>query len=271
MPQIHPTALVDPSAELADDVIVGPGCIIEEQVRIGPGCRFGAYAIVRRYTEMGANNSVDSFAVLGGEPQDRKFDPATTSYLRIGDDNTFRESVTISRATGEGNATVVGNRTYWMAGAHAGHNARIDDEAILVNGSMVAGHAHIGPRVILSGSAMVHQFCWIGELVMSQGGCAASQHVPPYCLIAAENFTVGLNVVGLRRSADISDDDIEQIREAYALLYRRGLPLAEALSQMHAHTEWGPAAGKFREFCQAAYEAEPPYNRGLVARRRGRR
>ena len=99
MPQIHPTALVDPSAELADDVIVGPGCIIEEQVRIGPGCRFGAYAIVRRYTEMGANNSVDSFAVLGGEPQDRKFDPATTSYLRIGDDNTFRESVTkIGRA-----------------------------------------------------------------------------------------------------------------------------------------------------------------------------
>ncbi|MHC4983945.1 MAG: acyl-ACP--UDP-N-acetylglucosamine O-acyltransferase, partial [Planctomycetota bacterium] len=139
MPKVHPTAIVHDDAKLADDVEVGPHCVIESDVEIATGCRLREHVIVRRYTTVGMRNLIDAFCVLGGEPQDLKFDPATVSYLRIGDDNVFREGVTISRATGEGNVTVVGNKTYWMALTHAGHNTIIEDEAILINGAAVGG------------------------------------------------------------------------------------------------------------------------------------
>ncbi len=264
MPKIHPTAIVSSRARLADDVEVGPHCIIEDDVEIGPGTVLRSHAVIRRYTTLGSGNMVDSLVVLGGEPQDLKFTPDTVSYLRIGDNNVFREGVTISRATAKGGATTVGSNTYWMAHSHAGHDATIGDNAILINNCAVAGHAVIGPRSILSANTSIHQFCWVGELVMFQGNSGLSMHAPPYVMVGdGVNHVVGLNVVGLKRAADLTHTDRAQIREAFKITYRSRLSRQAALDEMDAHTEWGAAAVKFRDFVHRVHKATKPHNRGL--------
>jgi len=271
MPRIHPTAIIQSSAELAEDVEVGPYCLIEADVSVGAGCLLRSHVVLRRYTSMGKGNVVDAGCVLGGEPQDLKFDPATVSYLRIGDGNIFREGVTISRATGGGNSTRVGSRTYWMAGAHAGHNATVEDGVILANGCAVGGHATVGAGAILSAHVGVHQFCWVGERVMSQGHAGVSTHVPPYVLISGDiNSVVGLNTVGLRRAPGFTDDDRRQIKEAFCLAYRAGLTTPKALERMDACTDWGAPAAHFRDFIRRVLAAPKPFNRGLCPLRRRR-
>jgi len=262
MPKIHPTAQVDPGAELADDVEIGPYCVVESDVKIGPGTHLREHVVVRRFTTMGQGNLVDAHVVLGGEPQDRKFRPSSVSYLKIGDGNVFREGVTISRATGDGCETIIGNGNYFMACSHAGHNAVIADGAVFANSALVAGFAIIDSRVILSGNACVHQFTRIGELTISQGNGAVSMHVPPYCIFAGVNRVVSLNIVGLRRAEDLSDEDRRQIKEAFNLTYRSALTPREALERMD-RCNWGPAAARFRDFVRYVVEAQPPYDRGL--------
>ena len=269
MPEIHPTAIVHPTAVLSDDVEIGAYGVVEADVMIGPGTVLREHAILRRYTTIGRNNIVDSYAVLGGLPQDIKFNPGTTSYLRVGDDNVFREGVTISRATGEGEATIVGNRTYWMTAAHAGHNAVIEDDAILVNGSALAGHTVLGRGAMLSAHVVVHQFCWVGEGAMSQGNSATSMHIAPFTLFAGVNKVVSLNVVGIRRSKEVTEKERRQIREAFDLTYRSSLNLSDALRAMNERTEWGPAAARFRDFVSRVVSAQPPYKRGLCPLRKG--
>ncbi len=199
MAKIHPTADLYPTAELSDDVEIGAYAIIEDDVRIGSGSVIRPHAIIRRYTKMGSNNYVDSFAVLGAEPQDLKFDADTVSYLEIGNNNTFREGTTISRATGTGEKTVVGNNTLWMANSHAGHNSIIHDNVILVNGTLVAGHCTIGKGTILPANGAVHQFCWVGENVMFQGGAFVSMHIPPFVVCSGINNVDAHNAGGLKR------------------------------------------------------------------------
>ena len=163
---IHPTAIVDPSARLGEDVEIGAYSIVESDVEIGAGTVLRPHAIVRQYTTMGTGNMVDSHAVLGGLPQDYKFDAESKTTLQIGDNNVFREGVTISRATGEGNVTVVGSGNYMMVGSHIGHNAVVSDRVVFVNCAAAAGHSHIGSGAILSGFSAIHQFCWMGDMVM---------------------------------------------------------------------------------------------------------
>jgi len=268
MPRIHPTAEVDRDAVLADDVEVGAYAVVEGHVGIGPGCVLREHAVVRRFTTLGRDNLVDSFAVLGGLPQDLKFDPATESYLRIGDGNVFREGVTISRATVAGGATVVGSRTYWMTGAHAGHDAVVDDECILVNGAALAGHTRVGRRAILSAHVGLHQFCWVGDGVMAQGNAAITMHVPPFTLVSQLGRVVSLNVVGLRRWPGLSERDRAEVKEAFSLLYRSALPLREALARMDEHREWAGAGASFREFVRRVATAAPPHGRGVCPLRR---
>ncbi len=267
MSKIHPTAIVDPSVRIGDDVEIGAYSIVEGDVTIGEGSVLRPHSILRRYTTLGAGNFVDSFAVLGGAPQDFKFDPDTVSYLHIGERNVFREGVTISRATGEGNATTVGNETFWMSNAHAGHNTTIKDKAILTNNVAVAGHSEIGSGAILSAYVGVHQFCWVGDMVMVQGGARITQHMPPYVMAAAVlNGVIGLNRIGLSRSPIISKEDSEQIREAFRITYQSDLKPADALEKMDSCADWGPAACKFRDFIRRALQAEPPFKRGLCRR-----
>jgi UDP-N-acetylglucosamine acyltransferase len=263
MPEIHPTAVVDSGAAIADDVTVGAYAIVEADVTIGPGCGIGPYARIRRHTTMGTGNTVDSYASIGGPPQDLQFDPATETHVVIGDKNTFREGVTISRATTAGQATVIGSNTYWMANAHAGHDVTVDDGVILTNGAMIGGHAHVGRQCVLGGGSAVHQFCRLGERAMLQGVSAVSMHVPPFCINGGPNTIVGLNRVGIKRAPDISHKEERQIKEAFTLLYRQGLSPTAALAEMDAHDDWGPAARRFADFVRQAIEAEPPYQRGI--------
>lgn len=265
MTKIHPTAIVDPTAKLAERVEIGAHAVIEADVEIGTGTVIRPHAVIRRYTTLGRENFVDSFVALGGEPQDFKFDPATISHLRIGHNNTFREGVTISRATGDGAATTVGSHTYWMANSHAGHDSTIHDDVILTNGALVAGHCTLGRGVILSGNSAVHQFCWIGENAMFQGGAKVGMHVPPFVVCADINNVTSLNVVGLRRRPDISPEDRRQIKEAFQITYRSGMNTTRALEEMDSRKDWGEAAGRFREFVRQVLNAERPYNRGLCS------
>jgi UDP-N-acetylglucosamine acyltransferase len=216
---------------------------------------------------MGANNFVDSFTVQGGPPQDYKFDPESATYVKIGDNNIFREYVTINRATGAGNSTVIGNGTYWMTSAHAGHNAQVADEVIMANGAALGGWACVDRKANLSAHVLVHQFCWIGEMVIIQGNGGLSCHMPPYVMAANINNVVGLNKVGLHRAPWISDTDRAQIKEAFQITYRPGVGPAKALAEMDAHTEWGAPAGVFREFLRRVVHAQPPYKRPLCRMR----
>lgn len=266
MPRIHPAAVIDPAAELAEDVEVGPGAVVEAGVVIGAGTVLRPHCVVRRGTTLGKANFVDSFAVLGGDPQDLAFDPRAETFLRIGDGNTFREGVTISRATKPGGATTVGDKTLWMANSHAGHDAAIGSHVVIVNAVLLAGHAVVGDRAILSGGTAVHQFTWIGEMVMTQGHSGIGMHVPPFVMTAGVNQVVGLNLVGLRRSPALSDEDRRQIKEAFRLTYRSGLPRAKALEEMDACKDWGAAAGRFRDFLRRVLAARKPYDRGLCPR-----
>ncbi len=264
MPKIHPTAIVDPSAELDATVEIGAYSVVEGNVKIGGGTVLHSHVIVRSYTEIGENNQIHPFTVLGGDPQDYGYKSETITHLRIGDNNLLREGVTINRATGEGNVTIIGNNTMWMANSHAGHNAIVQDNVVCANSVALAGYAQIAPRVILSGGAMVHQFTWVGEMVMTQGKAGISSHVPPYCLLAGGiNVLIGLNSVGLRRAEHISSEDHRQIKEAFDLTYRSNLSKAEVLEKMDACGDWGEAAGKFRDFIHKVVDAEKPYKRAL--------
>jgi UDP-N-acetylglucosamine acyltransferase len=265
MAKVHPTAVVHAEAILADDVGIGPFAVIEDKVEIGSGCIICSHAIVRKYTTLGLNNFVDSFAVLGGDPQDLKFNKGTVSYLEIGNNNTFREGVTISRATGEGEKTIVGNNTLWMSNSHAGHNSIIHDKVILVNGSLVAGHCTIGKGAILPANGAVHQFCWVGENAMFQGGTFVSMHVPPFVICSGLNNVVALNSVGLRRRLDITDEDRRQVKEAFRITYRSGNSLRQALTEFEKIKDWGVAAKSFKDFLKKVVKAEPPFNRGLCS------
>ncbi len=269
--KIHETALVDGSAKLGDGVVAGPHAVVESDVVIGDGCELMAGAVIRRYTTLGQGNVVHPFCVLGGEPQDYKFDPDQKTYLRIGSDNIFREHVTISRATAPGGATVIGDGCFFMTQSHVGHDSVVGNRVVLTNSAALAGHCEISDRVILSAYAAVHQFCRVGELVMTQGTAGISQHVPPFVIIRGINYVVGLNSVGLRRADYITEDDRRQIKEAYRLLYRSSLKPKDALTEMDARSDWGAPACRFRDFVRRALTAEPPYNRGLTTARAAQR
>ncbi len=269
--KIHETAIVDERAELGEGVVVGPYAVVESDVVIGDNCELLAGAVIRRYTTIGAGNVVHPSAVLGGEPQDYKFDTTEKTYLRIGSDNIFREGVTINRATTPGGETVIGSGCFFMACSHVGHDSVVGDRVVLTNSATVAGHCRIGNGAILSAYAGVHQFCRVGELVMIRGHGGASQHIPPFVVASQINYVAGLNSVGLRRADYITDADRKQIKEAYRLLYRSDLTPKQALTEMDARNDWGAPAGRFRDFVRWALEAQPPYNRGLPTARAAQR
>ncbi len=262
--RIHSTAIVDPSAQIGRDVEIGPGAVVEADTVIGDGCRLLPMSVVRRWTMLGAQNTVHPFAVLGGEPQDYGHNPAIRSFCRIGKGNVFREGVTISRATGEDAVTTIGDDNYFMTAAHVGHNCKVGNHCVMVNGSALGGYAELADKANLSAHVVIHQYCWVGTMVMSIGNGASNKHVPPYCMLGAVNLIAGLNRVGLARNKDMSDDDRAQITEAYKLLYRSRLPTSKALAEMDAHTEWGAAACVMRDFVRKVLQAQPPYNRGIL-------
>jgi len=233
MMSIHPRAIVSPRAALSRDVRVGPCAVIEEDVSIGEGCEVGAHAVIKRFTTLGRGNRVFEHAVLGGEPQDVKF-RGERSELIIGDDNLIREFATLHRASGEGEATRIGSRNFLMIGVHVAHNCLIGDDNIFANGAALAGHIAVEDHVFLSNNVGAHQFTRFGRYAMVGGKSKIVQDVLPYFMTDGNPPRVrGLNSVGLRR-AGFTTDQRRALKQAYQLLFRSGLALADALDEMLA-------------------------------------
>ncbi len=228
---IHPTAVINPKAELDPTVQVGPYAVIGEQVTIGAGTRIGAHAVIEGPTEIGVNNRIFPSAVIGGEPQDLKYRGAA-SWVKIGDGNLFREFVTVNRATGEGEATTIGDNNMFMAYAHVAHNCEIANEVIVTNSVAIAGHVKIESQVRIGGVVGIHQFVHIGRMAMLGGMSRIIRDVPPYMLAEGNPSRVrGLNLVGLKRQG-FSSEEIGDLKKAFRLLYHSSYTTREAIERL---------------------------------------
>jgi UDP-N-acetylglucosamine acyltransferase len=233
---IHPTAYIAPEAELGAGVSIGPFAVIEGPCVIGDGCRIEAHAVIHPYVRMGRDNRVHPHAVLGGLPQDLGFDPATETYLDIGDGNVFREGVTLSRATKAGGSTRIGSGNYLMNNSHVGHDCILGDRNIFASGATLGGHVQVGDRVFFGGGVMVHQFCRIGSLAILQGLAGINKDVIPYTLVGGRpGKHYRLNLVGMRR-AGVDGERLKAVSAAYRRLRNKqdldGLPETPELAYL---------------------------------------
>jgi UDP-N-acetylglucosamine acyltransferase len=234
-PLIHPTAIVHTLAQLHPTVRVAPYAIIGAEVKIGANTRVGSHVVIDGCTEIGTDNQIFPGAAIGLEPQDLKYQGAK-SLVRIGDRNKIREYVTINRATAEGEATVIGNDNLLMAYSHVAHNCLIEDGVIMSNGVAMAGHVTIESQAIISGVLGIHQFVHIGRMAMVGGMSRINRDVPPYMLVEGNPARVrSLNLVGLKRKG-LTTTEIKELKSAFKLLYREGLPIETAISKLDTIT-----------------------------------
>lgn len=248
---IHPTAIVSDGAQLADDVEIGPFSIVGSEVEIGRGCSIGANVILEHRVVIGEATKVGHGTILGGNPQALGFDQSRRDTgVRIGKNNTIREHVTINRATQENSDTVVGDDNFLMTGCHLAHDCLIGNGAILANTVLMAGHVEVGDGAFLGGGSVFHQFIRIGKLAMVRGGCRFSKDIPPFCVGAGTNLSMGLNSIGLRR-AGLSAEARMQLKRAFRLLYLSDLNVSQALEAAENET-WGPEATEFFAFVREA-------------------
>ncbi len=216
---IHPTAMIDPSAIIGEGAEIGAYSIIEANVKIGARAKIKSNAIIRNYTTMGDDCFIDSFAVIGGAPQDLSYKGEPTRLI-IGDRCTMREYVTMSRGTPNGKyETIVGNDCYLMANSHVGHDCIVGNNVVMANAVALAGHVVIGERVILGGLSAVHQFCRVGRHAFVGGLAAVVADVIPYgSVVGVHAHLAGLNIVGLKRRG-FARAQIHEMRAAYRMLF----------------------------------------------------
>jgi UDP-N-acetylglucosamine acyltransferase len=247
---IHSTALIDPKAQLARDLEVGPYTVIGPQVTIGTACVIGSHVVIEGDVQIGEHNTIGHGAIIGGAPQDLSFDSQTHSGVRIGKGNTIREHCTIHRGTAEGSVTQVGDKNFFMVGAHLGHNCSIGNNVIIANNCLLGGYVEIQDNAFLGGGCVFHQFIRVGRLAITQGGSAFSVDVPPFTMAALLNYAVGLNVVGLKR-AGLTREERDELKAAFKLIYTSRLNTSQALAQA-AEKNWGTNAREFFDFIASA-------------------
>ena len=256
MALIHPTAIIDPKAQLDASVEVGAYSIIGPDVKIAARSKIGPHVVIEGHTSIGSDNTIFQFASIGAAPQDKKYADEPTQ-LTIGDRNTIREFVTINLGTTQdAHVTRVGSDNWIMAYVHIAHDCQLGDHIILANNATLAGHVHLEDWVFLGGFTSVHQFCHIGAHAMTAFTSAVSQDIPPF-VTAAGNRAVpaGINSEGLKRRG-FSSEQIMAIKRAYKMIYRSGLPLEEAKAALLAEEGKSPDAAVYlrqlREFIQAS-------------------
>lgn len=234
MNQIHPTAIVDPGAELAGGVGVGPYAVIGAGVVVGAGTQIGPHVVLEGPARIGRDNRIHAHAVIGGAPQDMKYRGEPTA-LEIGDRNTIREFCTFNRGTvQDGGVTRVGDDNWVMAYVHLAHDVQLGSRCILANNATLAGHVHVGDWVIVGGLTGIHQFCHVGAHAMTGFQSHVSQDVPPFMMVSGNPLGVhGFNVEGLRRRG-FSRERIALVKQMHRLLYRDGLTLEAAKAAIGA-------------------------------------
>lgn len=245
---IDPRAAVSPGAQLAPDVQVGPFAVIGADVVIGAGTRIGPHAVINGPTVIGADNHIFQFASIGDAPQDMKYRGESTRLV-IGDRNTFREFVTVNRGTVTGNGeTRIGNDNLVLAYSHVAHDCVLGDHIIMSNAVNLAGHVEVGDWAIFSGYAGAHQFCRIGAHAFIANNTAVLQDIPPYVLAAGQPAAPrAVNVEGLKRRG-FTEEETRAIRNAFRVLYRSDLPLAEAAAQVQQMAREQPVLAIFADF-----------------------
>jgi UDP-N-acetylglucosamine acyltransferase len=248
--KIHPTAIVDPGAQIGSDVEIGPYSIIGPQVKIADGTVVQSHVVIECEVMIGQKNLIGHGAIIGAPPQDVSFSPERKTNVVIGNDNVIREYCTIHRGTAEGTATKIRNNNFLMAGAHVGHNCEIGDNVTIANNCLLAGYVRVDDQAFLGGGSTFHQHMRIGRLVMVQGSSAFGKDLPPFTLAAERNSVMGINSVGLKR-AGFSAQDRDEIKAAFKLIYLSGLNLSQALEKA-ATMKVGAAAREFFDFIEEA-------------------
>jgi UDP-N-acetylglucosamine acyltransferase len=252
MAQVHPTAVVHPGARLHETVEIGPYAVIGEKVTIGEGTTVGPHAVLVGRTTLGARNRIFQFASLGAEPQDLKYAGEDTELI-LGDGNTVREFATLHIGTaGGGGVTRIGNGNLFMAYSHVAHDCVVGHGCILANSAALAGHVQVADHVILGGLSAVHQFTRVGKNAFISGGAMVTMDVPPYCTAQGDRAELaGLNVVGLQRHG-YSEEQIGRIKEAYKVLFRSKLVLAEAVAKLKAELGGHPEIDHLIDFVSSS-------------------
>lgn len=244
---IHPTAVIDPKAEIGEGCHIGPYCIIGADVRLGRGCRLHAHVVMDGRTTVGAENEIFPFVSIGLKTQDLKWRGGST-FTKIGDRNIIRENVTVHSATGDGESTIIGSGNHILAYCHIAHNCELGNDNIMSSYAALAGHITVEDDVVISAMAGVHQFCRIGKMSFIGACSKVVQDVPPYMMVDGHPaMTRTINKIGLERKG-VSDEIQTQLRRAYKMIYRDGLSVSNALEEIEAELELGAELRHFVEF-----------------------
>jgi UDP-N-acetylglucosamine acyltransferase len=245
---IHPTAQIAASAELGEGVAVGAYAVIGPDVQIGANTRVGSHALIEGPARIGADNQIFPFAAVGSAPQDKKYKGEPTR-LEIGDRNVIRECVTLNRGTTKDQGvTRIGNDNLLMAYAHVAHDCQVGSQCVLANNATLGGHVHLGDWVIMGGLSAIHQFCKVGAHAFIANNAAVTRDVPPYVMAVGQPAAAhSVNSEGLKRRG-FTPEQIRNIRNAFRLLYRSGLKLADATAQLGALAQEQPELRLIVEF-----------------------
>jgi UDP-N-acetylglucosamine acyltransferase len=237
---IHPTALVDPTAQVDSTAVIGPYTIVGPHVTIGAGTEIGSHCVIDGVTTIGRDNRFYRYCSIGGVPQDKKYAGEPTRLI-IGDRNMVREFTTFNTGTvQDGGLTTIGNDNWIMAYVHIAHDCRIGNNLVLANSVQLGGHVHVEDWAIVGGVTGVHQFCKIGAHSMTGGNSSLMQDMPPFMLGSGNPCRpVGINAEGLKRRG-FTPTQIAALRDAYKIIYRRGLSLAEASAELYARQRSDP-------------------------------
>ncbi len=258
---IHPTAIIDPKAELDADVEIGPYCVIEANVQVGAGCRLYHGVYLTGWTTIGENCELHPGCIVGHTPQDIKYG-GERSFCRVGSNNIIREYVTIHRGTVPESETRIGDRCFLLAGAHVAHNCVVGNGVTIINNASLSGHVTVGDRVTVGGDVGVHQFVRIGTLAMIAGTACLHMDIVPFALVDIPGRVVGINRVGLRR-AELPPEDVLEVRESFRTLYRSSMRWNDAVAKL-ADTVKTPSGKELVEFLQGETK------RGYAGRSRSR-
>lgn len=249
--RIHPTAIVDPSAEIGEDVEIGPYCVIHAGAVVGSSCWLQNNVTIDGGTTIGSGNEFFAYASIGQRTQDLKYAGEPT-YCEIGDDNVFREFVTVHRSTNADDKTIIGNNNKFLAYSHVAHDCKVGNHIISSNNGTLGGHVIVEDYAILGGMTGIHQFCRIGKHALTGGCTKIVQDVPPFMIVDGNPAEVrSVNKVGLERRG-FSEDAIRALREAQRLLYRKNLNVKQALSAIEDLDDEGGVLADLLEFIRAS-------------------
>jgi UDP-N-acetylglucosamine acyltransferase len=253
---VHPTAIIDSSAELGEGVEIGPWVMVGPSVSVGDGCRIGPHARLQRNVKLAAGVSVGDGSILGGDPQDLKFQGEET-WVEVGEGTIIREYSTINRGTSATYRTVVGAHCFIMTYVHLAHDCHVGDHVTIANGTQCAGHVTIHDRAVLSGLNAIHQFVTIGTYAFVGGGSRVNQDIPPYVKAVGNPMELyGLNSIGLQR-AGFSGETIAALKRAYRLFFNSDLNLSQALERARTDLPPLPEVELFLDFVESSERGVP--------------